>query len=147
MLWGWKHDVRHEVITPVTDEGEESQERQERMTEREGYFGIQVNSATERRILFSVWSPFSTDNPKEIPDDKKIKLLRKGKDVHTGEFGNEGSGGQSYLRYQWKTGTTSGDGSGDRSNGGGLSMLRAPGTYACLSAERRSRLLARMGGF
>src|SRR5690606_40657805 len=47
----------------------------------EGYFGIQVNSATERRILFSVWSPFHTDNPKEIPDDEKILLTAKGADV------------------------------------------------------------------
>lgn len=72
----------------------------------EGYFGMQVNSATERRILFSVWSPFKTDNPKEIPDDKKIIMLGKGKDVYTGEFGNEGSGGQSYLKYNWKAGET-----------------------------------------
>lgn len=70
----------------------------------EGYFGIQVNSSTERRILFSVWSPFHTDDPKAIPDDEKIHLLKKGTDVHTGEFGNEGSGGQSYLRYNWKAG-------------------------------------------
>ena len=72
----------------------------------EGYFGIQVNSATERRILFSVWSPFHTDNPKEIPDDEKILLTAKGADVYTGEFGNEGSGGQSFLRYNWITGNT-----------------------------------------
>ncbi len=68
----------------------------------EGYFGIQVNSASERRVLFSVWSPFKTDNPKEIPEEEKIQLLRKGKDVYSGEFGNEGSGGQSFLRYDWK---------------------------------------------
>ncbi len=72
----------------------------------EGYFGIQVNSATERRILFSVWSPFTTDNPKDIPESHKIQLLKKGKEVHTGEFGNEGSGGQSYLKYNWKAGNT-----------------------------------------
>lgn len=72
----------------------------------EGYFGIQVNSPSERRILFSVWSPFATDNPNAIPEDQKIKLLKKGQDVYTGEFGNEGSGGQSYLRYPWKAGTT-----------------------------------------
>jgi len=72
----------------------------------EGDFGMQVNSSTERRILFSVWSPFTTDNPKEIPNDKKIILLRKGMDVHVGEFGNEGSGGQSYLKYNWKAGET-----------------------------------------
>lgn len=72
----------------------------------EGYFGIQVNSPTERRILFSVWSPFKTDNPKAIPDDQKILLLKKGQDVYTGEFGNEGAGGQSYLKYLWKPGNT-----------------------------------------
>lgn len=70
----------------------------------EGYFGMQVNSATERRILFSVWSPFNTDDPAKIPEDQKIKMLNKGANVHTGEFGNEGSGGQSYLRFNWKAG-------------------------------------------
>lgn len=74
----------------------------------EGYFGIQVNSTNERRILFSVWSPYKTDNPGEIPEEYKIKLLKKGNDVHTGEFGNEGSGGQSYLKYAWKAGVTYG---------------------------------------
>lgn len=72
----------------------------------EGYFGFQVNSDTERRILFSVWSPFETDNPNDIPEDQKIRLLKKGPDVYSGEFGNEGSGGQSYLRYPWRAGVT-----------------------------------------
>ena len=72
----------------------------------EGYFGMQYNSPTERRVLFSVWSPFDTQDPKLIPDDQKIKLLRKGEEVHIGEFGNEGSGGQSYLKYPWKAGQT-----------------------------------------
>lgn len=72
----------------------------------EGYFGMQVNSPTERHILFSVWSPFTTDDPKNIPEDQKIKMLKKGPDVHTGEFGSEGSGGQSYLNYMWKAGNT-----------------------------------------
>lgn len=72
----------------------------------QGYFGIQVNSETERRVLFSVWSPFDTQDPKDIPEDQQIKTLQKGKDVHIGEFGNEGSGGQSYLKYPWKAGTT-----------------------------------------
>ncbi|MPR32050.1 DUF3472 domain-containing protein [Salmonirosea aquatica] len=72
----------------------------------EGYFGMQVNSTTERRILFSVWSPYKTDDPKSIPEDQKIRMLRKGKDVYTGEFGNEGAGGQSYLKYNWRAGNT-----------------------------------------
>ena len=72
----------------------------------EGYFGIQVNSDTERRILFSVWSPYVTDNPSEIPNDYKIQLLAKGSGVTTGRFGGEGSGGQSYKVFDWKAGNT-----------------------------------------
>lgn len=72
----------------------------------EGYFGMQYNTPDVRHILFSVWSPFETQNPEEIPDSLKIKMLRRGKDVHIGEFGNEGSGGQSYLNYPWKAGET-----------------------------------------
>lgn len=72
----------------------------------EGYFGIQVNSLTERRILFSVWSPYTTDDPASIPAELKITMLKKGNNVHAGEFGNEGAGGQSYLVYPWKAGTT-----------------------------------------
>lgn len=34
-----------------------------------------------------------------------MKLLRKGKNVTVGEFGNEGSGGQSWLHCGWKAGT------------------------------------------
>ncbi len=74
----------------------------------EGYFGMQVNGPQERRILFSVWSPFKTDHPGDIPDSDKIAMLAKGEGVHNGEFGNEGSGGQSYFRYPWKAGTTYG---------------------------------------
>ena len=72
----------------------------------EGYFGMQYNSTTERRILFSVWSPYETDKPGDIPLEYQIVLKRKGPDVHIGEFGNEGSGGQSYLKYNWKAGET-----------------------------------------
>lgn len=70
-----------------------------------GYFGIQVNSPSERRILFSIWSPYKTDDPSSIPEEFRIKLLKKGEDVNTGKFGNEGSGGQSYKIYNWKSRT------------------------------------------
>ena len=72
----------------------------------EGYFGIQVNSVNERRVLFSVWSPYTTDNPASIPPEFKITMLKKGNNVYSGEFGNEGAGGQSYLVYPWKAGNT-----------------------------------------
>jgi len=70
----------------------------------QGYFGMQVNSPTERHILFSVWSPFGTDDPAAIPDSQQVLLLQKGDGVHAGVFGDEGSGGQSYLNYPWKAG-------------------------------------------
>lgn len=72
----------------------------------QGYFGMQVNGPSERRVLFSVWSPYKTDNPREIPADQRIQLLGQGEGVHIGQFGNEGSGGQSYMRYPWVAGRT-----------------------------------------
>ncbi|MEG0725797.1 MAG: DUF3472 domain-containing protein [Mucinivorans sp.] len=72
----------------------------------EGYFGMQCNSPSERRVLFSVWSPYVTDDPKSIPQEDQIKLLARGPGVHIGEFGNEGSGGQSYLIFPWVAGNT-----------------------------------------
>ncbi|WP_164714159.1 DUF3472 domain-containing protein [Chitinophaga rhizosphaerae] len=71
-----------------------------------GYFGIQINSPTERRVLFSVWSAFHTDDPKQVPEDYRVKLLKKGADVVINDFGNEGSGGQSFWRFPWKAETT-----------------------------------------
>jgi hypothetical protein len=71
-----------------------------------GYFGMQVNAADTRHVLFSVWSPYATDDPKGIPESMKVKLLKKGAGVHGGEFGGEGSGGQSYINYPWVAGKT-----------------------------------------
>ncbi|MHA4808859.1 DUF3472 domain-containing protein [Flavitalea flava] len=72
----------------------------------DGYMGIQVNSRTERRFIFSVWSNFRTDDPKTIPSEYAVKLLKKGKGVFSGDFGNEGSGGHTHLVFPWKNGTT-----------------------------------------
>jgi len=71
-----------------------------------GYGGIQINSLSERRFIFSIWSLFKTDDPKQIPADYIVHLNKKGKDVFTGEFGDEGSGGHSHLVTNWKTNTT-----------------------------------------
>ncbi len=71
-----------------------------------GYFGMQVNSQTERRVLFSVWSAFDTQDPNQIPDDYKVIPLGNGSGVTVGEFGNEGSGAQSYMIFDWKPATT-----------------------------------------
>ncbi len=70
-----------------------------------GYFGMQVNSATERRIIFSVWDAGgeAKDRGKVAAEDRTT-LLGKGEGVVTGDFGNEGTGGHSHLVYPWKTG-------------------------------------------
>jgi len=73
-----------------------------------GYFGMQVNSENERRVLFSVWSPFKTDNPKQIPKEQRVRLIDKGDNVISNDFGGEGSGGQSRKRFMWEAGKTYG---------------------------------------
>lgn len=70
-----------------------------------GYFGIQVNSDTERRVLFSVWdSSDETIDRRKVKQESQVVLLEKNPEVEAGSFGNEGTGGQSYLIYNWKTG-------------------------------------------
>lgn len=105
----------------------------------EGYCGIQVNSPTERRVLFSVWSPFDTQNPKDIPEHLRVVNLRRGKGVHIGEFGNEGSGGQSFLRYPWKAGETYGFLTRVRPDGTGNTEYTA---YFHIPKERKWLLIA-----
>jgi len=68
----------------------------------DGYMGIQHNSKDERRVIFSVWSNFKTNDYKEIPAEYEVKLLKKGDGVFSGGFGNEGSGGHSHLVFNWK---------------------------------------------
>ncbi len=69
-----------------------------------GYFGIQVNSPTERRIIFSVWDAGKEAvDRNRVGDDNRVKLLKKGEGVFAGDFGNEGTGGHSHMVYNWKT--------------------------------------------
>ena len=70
----------------------------------EGYFGMQNNTPQKRKVLFSVWSPFVTDNPADIPDSLRVALVKKGANTVIKDFGNEGSGGQSFIHYDWKPG-------------------------------------------
>jgi len=72
----------------------------------EGYFGLQVNSDSERRVLFSIWSAFSTDDPNQIPEDYKVTNLGNGAGVTVQDFGNEGSGIQSFKNANWEAGVT-----------------------------------------
>jgi hypothetical protein len=70
-----------------------------------GYFGMQVNSPHERRIIFSVWDSGSEAvDRSRVADDNRVQLVARGEDVVAGDFGNEGTGGHSHLKFNWKTG-------------------------------------------
>ena len=72
-----------------------------------GYFGIQVNSEDERRVIFSVWDAGNEAvNRSKVADSNKVKLIAKGDGVFADDFGNEGTGGHSHWRYNWKSGIT-----------------------------------------
>lgn len=71
-----------------------------------GYFGMQVNSPTERRIIFSVWDSGSgqkADTRAGVAAEDHVQLLTKGDGVEASVFGGEGTGGHSHLIYPWKT--------------------------------------------
>jgi len=71
-----------------------------------GYLGIQTNSPTERRVLFSVWdSADAQTDPNHTAADNVI-LVDKGPNVTSNGFGNEGTGGQTYINANWQTGQT-----------------------------------------
>ena len=72
-----------------------------------GYFGMQVNSPTERRIIFSVWDASNGQGAKNrstVAAEDQTQLVAKGEGVEASVFGNEGTGGHSHLVYPWKTG-------------------------------------------
>jgi hypothetical protein len=70
-----------------------------------GYFGMQINSPTERRIIFSVWdSGNEAISRNKVADSNRVTLVAKSAGVNSGDFGNEGTGGHSHLKYNWKTG-------------------------------------------
>lgn len=70
-----------------------------------GYFGMQVNGPTERRIIFSVWdSGNEATSRNKVAAADRVVLVDKGEGVVAGDFGNEGTGGHSHLVYPWKSG-------------------------------------------
>lgn len=70
-----------------------------------GYFGMQINGPTERRIIFSVWdSGNEAVSRSKVGDADRVQLVAKGEGVYSGDFGNEGTGGHSHLKYLWRTG-------------------------------------------
>jgi hypothetical protein len=70
-----------------------------------GYFGMQVNGPTERRIIFSVWdSGNEAVDRNKVAAENRVTLVAKGEGVVAGDFGNEGTGGHSHWVYPWRTG-------------------------------------------
>ena len=72
-----------------------------------GYFGMQVNSSTERRLIFSVWDAGSEAKDRaKVGADDRVTLVKKGEQVVASDFGNEGTGGHSHLVHDWQLGAT-----------------------------------------
>jgi Domain of unknown function (DUF3472)/Domain of unknown function (DUF5077) len=72
----------------------------------QGYFGIQEQRPGKKVVIFSVWDPGKQDDPNSVDPEKRVKLISKDEQVRIGRFGNEGTGGQSFLDLDWKPGET-----------------------------------------
>jgi hypothetical protein len=73
---------------------------------RHGYFGIQELSRGRKVVLFSVWDPTRGDDAAKVPPEQRVEVLHQDPDVEVKRFGGEGTGGQCFFRYDWKTGET-----------------------------------------
>jgi len=88
-----------------------------------GYFGIQELGNGKKVVIFSVWDSNQNDKA-AVDEEKRVKLLYKDEEVRIGRFGGEGTGGQSFLDYEWKGGekyrlTVSAKPNGERTEYGG----------------------------
>lgn len=69
-----------------------------------GYFGLQDFGGRKPKVaIFSVWDPGKQDDPSVVTATNRVELLYKDPAVRTGRFGGEGTGGQSFLDFDWKT--------------------------------------------
>ncbi len=72
-----------------------------------GYFGIQVNGPTERRVIFSIWDAgHEPVDRNKVALENRVSLVAKGEGVVATDFGNEGTGGHSHWLYKWQAGKT-----------------------------------------
>jgi hypothetical protein len=62
-----------------------------------GYCGIQDNSGTEKRTIFSIWDTTDALRPKTTAADKA---------TFTDRFGGEGTGGHTHMLWPWNLGET-----------------------------------------
>jgi len=69
-----------------------------------GYFGMQqINSPTNKVVLFSVWDPTTGDDANQVPLEQRVEVLHEGEGTRVQRFGGEGTGGQCFWPYQWET--------------------------------------------
>ncbi|MDX2039520.1 MAG: DUF3472 domain-containing protein [Isosphaeraceae bacterium] len=71
-----------------------------------GYLGLQELGRGRKLLIFSVWDPGDQNDPDSVAADRRAKLIEKDPQVRVGRFGNEGTGGQSFLDLDWKPGAT-----------------------------------------
>ncbi|MGN1236710.1 MAG: DUF3472 domain-containing protein [Bacteroidaceae bacterium] len=71
-----------------------------------GYFGFQNNSPTHRQVLFSVWNSVDDDNPDNVGEQHRTKVIAHGQGVTAQDFGHEGSGKQTFISVDWQPGKT-----------------------------------------
>lgn len=71
-----------------------------------GYFGIQELYDGKKLIIFSVWDPGDQNDPDQVKEEHRVKMIYKDTATRVGRFGNEGTGGQSFYDYDWKVGET-----------------------------------------
>lgn len=67
-----------------------------------GYFGIQNNGRGRRNALFSVWNTEDSDNPNTVAEANRVQVVDHGEGVTVKDFGNEGSGKQSFIDAGWQ---------------------------------------------
>jgi hypothetical protein len=70
-----------------------------------GYYGIQELGDGKKQLIFSVWDSEQND-PKAVAEEKRVKLVHRDPAMRIGRFGGEGTGGQSFLSYDWRVGQT-----------------------------------------
>lgn len=71
-----------------------------------GYFGMQELDRGRKVLIFSVWDPGQGDDPNAVDPADRVKLIHQGEGVRVGRFGGEGTGGQSFLDFDWKNDET-----------------------------------------
>ncbi len=67
-----------------------------------GYFGFQNNSANRRQVLFSVWNSVDDDDPNNVAPNHQTHVVCHGDGVTAKNFGNEGSGKQTFIKVDWR---------------------------------------------